>query len=396
MKVGYLGPPSPYGLFTVYRHLRSGLQPHGIELRWLANRRWTTHVWTDPEWECERSTGEAVGNDNDSLDEMGKAMARHLVQQGYQAVFINPPQDHHLLNLPRFLPPSLLRIMIVHSMARGVFRVCRGVKDYVHCTVGVSPRVRQDLVEHFGFDPARTIANTAGIDLSPYHALVRAPSTPRLRIIHFGRIVKGKGVFMLPTLLQRLRDEDVELHIAGNGPDLEELRKRSQPLGQRIRFLGVVPPNQIPNLLMGYDVLVFPSYSEGLPYALLESIAAGCVPVSSRIRGCTDFVVRDGETGFLFPVGDATAATTAVRRLARDRQLLQRLSAAAIEDCRRRFDAVLVGNSWSELLQRLRHNPPPIADPLPLEQWNYPKEFRPGWRGLIPKSIKNLVRPRSA
>jgi glycosyltransferase involved in cell wall biosynthesis len=192
-----------------------------------------------------------------------------------------------------------------------------------------------------------------------------------------------------------LRDTDVELHIAGDGPDLNELLARCRHLGDRVRYLGVIPPREIPRLLAEYDVFLFPTRIEGLGYVLLESLAAGCVPVSSRIRGVTDFVVKQDETGLLFPVHDAKAAADCVRRLARDRDLLGRLSDAGRVDCQQRFNISDGGNAYAKLFNSLKESQP-VAAPLPMSQWKLPKEFARGWRAFIPARLKNAIRAWSA
>src|SRR5205085_11381091 len=87
-------------------------------------------------------------------------------------------------------------------------------------------------------------------------------------------------------------------------------------------------------LLSGSDVLLLPSYSEGLPYALLEAMAAG-VPVIATPVGAIPDVVSDGIHGFLVPPRDGKAIAEAIAVLAGDREKLSWMSRA----CRRRVRA---------------------------------------------------------
>ena len=93
----------------------------------------------------------------------------------------------------------------------------------------------------------------------------------------------------------------------------------------------------MPQLYAAMDVVVLPSYREGLPTVLMEAAAMGRPVVATDIRGCHDVVV-DGETGLLVPVGDVEALTTAVLRLLRDGGLGQRMGAAARGRAEERFD----------------------------------------------------------
>jgi len=88
-------------------------------------------------------------------------------------------------------------------------------------------------------------------------------------------------------------------------------------------------------MLRIFDLVVQASRSEGLPNALLEA-AAAARPLVATAAGGSGEVVIDGETGLLVPVDDVAAITGAMRRLATDPDLRQRLGAAA----RRHIDTV--------------------------------------------------------
>jgi len=84
---------------------------------------------------------------------------------------------------------------------------------------------------------------------------------------------------------------------------------------------------------------VLPSLSEGMSNALLEYMAAGKPVVATAVGGNVE-VIRDRENGLLVPVGDAAALAKAVLELVRDRDLAQRLGAAARRTVEERFDVV--------------------------------------------------------
>jgi glycosyltransferase involved in cell wall biosynthesis len=396
MKAAYFGSPTPYGLFSLYRNLRAELEPQGIQLRWIGNGEYGAKTYNNPIWESERKHGEVVGSDLTNIEDIGKAIVRHLSEQRYDAIFINAPQEFIEMNVARYLPSSILRVLLIGMMGSGTYRLCRGIRDYVHATVALCPRTQNDLVKGFGFDPDR-ISIAGEIDLAPYRNLPLRPASDHLRAIYFGRISDSqKGIFNLPRIFKQLGDVPARLSIVGDGPDLEKLKRLCQPMSDRISFTPPVPPQDIPKILSQHDVFIFTTRCEGLGYVLLEALAAGCVPVCSRIRGVTDYVVRDGETGILFPVDDVATAAAGIRRLAQNPQILHSMRVAGMEDCRLRFDTAIMGPKWGQLLHTLRDHPPEIANPLPLEQWSYPPDFRRTWRAWIPERLKNLIRARIA
>jgi glycosyltransferase involved in cell wall biosynthesis len=213
-------------------------------------------------------------------------------------------------------------------------------------------------------------------------------------LLSLGRVEDAsKGVLWLPRILVRLNGLPCTLTVAGDGPDLDALRRECASFGQRVRFLGAVPGDQVPGVMAEHDVLVFPSRFEGFGLTLAEAMAMGCVPVASAIRGVTDAVVDHGRTGFLFPVGDLDRAAQAVRRILGEPGLLERMSMAARIEARRRFDADRAATAYAALLQNLRADPPAIAPPLPLHEWHYPRGLGDGrLRRFVPRRVKNLLR----
>jgi glycosyltransferase involved in cell wall biosynthesis len=99
-------------------------------------------------------------------------------------------------------------------------------------------------------------------------------------------------------------------------------------MGEAVIFTGPVEGEHKALLLSQADMLLLPSYAEGLPYALLEAMAAGAVPIATPVGAIPD-VVTDGVHGLLVPLRDVEAIAQAVARLAADRALLARMSAAS-------------------------------------------------------------------
>ena len=85
------------------------------------------------------------------------------------------------------------------------------------------------------------------------------------------------------------------------------------------------------------DFLVLPSYSEGMPQAVLEAINCGLPVVATRVAGIPE-AVTDGKTGVLVPPSDPEALAAALARLLESAHLRKRLVAAARERVVRDFD----------------------------------------------------------
>ena len=183
----------------------------------------------------------------------------------------------------------------------------------------------------FGIDAVLAMPN--GIDCGPYDALVRegAPPSRPLRLLYLGRLVRQKGLYELieGLHLAQLHGAAAELMLAGEGPEADGLAVAAAACGvARLEFAGPVRgPDKIA-LLSWADVLVLPSYSEGLPYALLESMAAGVPAIATRV-GAIPEVVADGVNGLLVEPRSPAAIAAAIRTLCEDRAALARMSAAS-------------------------------------------------------------------
>ncbi len=116
-------------------------------------------------------------------------------------------------------------------------------------------------------------------------------------IITTSRLVKKNGV---DTLIESLKflPENVRLQILGDGEERESLRLKveSLKLGERVEFLGHVPPNQVLEYLNKADIFIRPSRSEGLGNSFLEAMAAGLPTIGTPVGGIPDFL-KEGETG---------------------------------------------------------------------------------------------------
>jgi glycosyltransferase involved in cell wall biosynthesis len=198
---------------------------------------------------------------------------------------------------------------------------------------------RSELEAYRSFVPRQQVlALPNSIDCTPYAKLVHEPSDPAtpLRLIYIGRLAREKGLFELMKAVRLAHTEGtrVRLVVAGSGPDEAPLRQFAVELGLEsvVSFTGPVFGNGKIKLLDAADVFVLASHGEGLPYALLESMAAGVPVIATRVGAIPD-VVLDGFHGLFVPFQDPNAIAHAIARLAADRELLARMSAA----CRMRI-----------------------------------------------------------
>ena len=146
-----------------------------------------------------------------------------------------------------------------------------------------------------------------------------------IRLLFLGSLSRRKGIL---DLLQVARGLDIEfvLHIAGTVIDAteeSEIVNHLKSLGSRVVSLGFVEGAEKKRLLLDSDILVLPSYAEGLPIAILEGMDAGCAIISTTVGAIPEVV--DNSNGFLHEPGDLTRLASSIQELSRNREKLAML-----------------------------------------------------------------------
>lgn len=377
----------------VFKSLRDGLAGRGISVKWLGVGPNAQAAFNDPKWEGQRSSGAVVAGDVEDEQTQARLLKDFLEGGGAEGIFVNVLAGRVETNLVRYLSPVIRRVMIVHSISPGTYAAAASIRDYVHAVVCVSPRIMRDLTRRMSFCIDRTFVIPNAIDITPYRSIQRHSTDAPLRLLSLGRIVDAdKGVYWLQDVMRQLNEFDVSLTVAGDGPDLPELGKRLARFQERVSFIGRVSPVDVPRVFADHDVFLFPSRFEGLGIALVEAMAAGCVPVSSRIKGVTDYVLEHGESGFLFEVGDMKKAAGFIKQLAVDRELLAKTSQSARETSLGRFTLSRMSEAYASVVDMATSSSHGLSPMLSMSQWRYPAGLKNGWRSYLPAGIKNKLR----
>lgn len=189
-----------------------------------------------------------------------------------------------------------------------------------------------------GFPPERLVTHRNGVDLARFAA--RAEAEPGL-VLHVGRLVEKKGTALLLEAMAAIAGR---LVVIGDGPLRAQLERQAGPLGERVRFLGNLPPDEVGRWMARAWVLAAPSVtardgdSEGLPTVVAEAAAASLPVVVSDHSGLPEAVV-EGETGFIVPEGDSAALARALTDMLAFPEVRARMAGAARALAEERFDS---------------------------------------------------------
>jgi glycosyltransferase involved in cell wall biosynthesis len=192
-------------------------------------------------------------------------------------------------------------------------------------------------------DPARVrLIPGSGVDTVRFAPDPASVPRDRVRVLLPARLLWDKGLAEYAEAARLLRQRQVpaDLLLAGD-PDpgnpaaVPEYAVRAWVEEGLLDWLGHV--TDMPTLLRSVQIVVLPSYREGLPKGLIEAGACGCALIATDVPGCREVVEHEVD-GLRVPVQDGVALADAIERLVRDASLRVRLAARAREKIIVKFD----------------------------------------------------------
>lgn len=186
-----------------------------------------------------------------------------------------------------------------------------------------------------------------GLDLPALPPPAARNAGPRRAIVCVARLSAEKGHL---GLLEAIASLDASLTLVGDGPMLGEIEAAVARLGLtgRVHFAGRLDEAATLAAIARADLLVLPSFMEGLPIVLMEAMAMGVPVIGSRVAGVPE-LIEDGVEGLLFRPGDWADLHRAIARLLDEPTLGDRLAAAARAKVEREFD---IATAVAPLVQR--------------------------------------------
>jgi glycosyltransferase involved in cell wall biosynthesis len=216
-------------------------------------------------------------------------------------------------------------------------------------------RFNRQFLEKLGASSDKIHIIRCGVTRHPSSEQRAANRIPRIGSL--GRLVEKKGFDVLiqaAGILAR-QGKDFTLEIAGSGPlqdDLQALAEREK-LGDRIRFMGPIANDRVPEWLSHLDIFVLACKPDkngdmdGIPVVLMEAMAAD-VPVISTTISAVPELIQDGESGLLAEPGSADDLAAQIINLLDDPELRQRCIAGG-----RTMTAGEFSESWN--IERIVH-----------------------------------------
>lgn len=182
---------------------------------------------------------------------------------------------------------------------------------------------------------------------------VALPNKPKMVCV--GRLCEQKGQLLLIEAAKKLADKaiDFELVLAGDGEmrqEIEALIARYN-LQNRISITGWISSEAVRAHILNSQILVLPSFAEGLPVVIMEAMSLKRPVISTYIAGIPE-LIKDGENGWLCVAGDVDSLThTMQQALATPLEQLQKMGEIAYQHVIVRHDIDTEASKLAELIQ---------------------------------------------
>ena len=226
-----------------------------------------------------------------------KALRRYVAENGVDVVHIHTSRNSVFFKdvlLAKFIKRKTRKkvvftihvgdISTVFEKIPSVLRkkALRILNRFVDKIVFLSKKIQEQFVRQ-GYDKRKTIV------LYNFHknrSLTTDASDSKLSLLFVGMINKDKGILELLSAIGSFSEENVHLDICGSITDnsiKDTFERAVADNGSKVAFHGYVSGEQKRRLFEKADVLVLPSYHEGMPLVILEALSYGCAVMATAV-----------------------------------------------------------------------------------------------------------------
>ena len=258
--------------------------------------------------------------------------------------------------------PILLHIhggrFLTHGFNKPIFaRLTKKMLKRSSITIVLSETEKKIIETYQKNADVRVLKNAVPLDKIK---TIKRKNNQKKTIIFFGRLHEGKGLTEIIEACRILKSENIQFDFKcyGTGGEKEKfISKMTEILGGKFYYGETVSGAEKWRVLAESDIFLLPSHYEGLPMALLEAMAAGCVPVVSNV-GSIGEVVADGKNGFLIEPRNVLQIVGKLKSLLSDEINLNELRQNARKTVEERFNfrnyTKKLEGIYKEVSERLR------------------------------------------
>lgn len=221
----------------------------------------------------------------------------HINKSSYKFIINNKMNEFFSL-LPR-LNPEIKNHVITHNSMDPFNELIINNQQYISKNFTINNFHRNLIGDYFTND---FIENYTYVNHVKINEKINEKTSFSNRIAFVGRMSREKGIKLLTQSFLKFREKyekNVELLIIGdpNKGTIEESEYYVD--NDKIKYLGKMSEDNLKNELKNCDYLILPSYTEGIPFVILEAMSVGIPCIYSNINGA-DEIISDEQNGFLF------------------------------------------------------------------------------------------------
>lgn len=322
---------------------------------------------------------------------------RNLVRflEGARPCVYVPNYDWHTSCVAPRLSAQVGIVGIVHSDDPRHYEHLLRLGHTWNAVVAVSRRIGERVAELQPAVRSRLSVIPIGVDVPP-PVLRRGDAS--LRVLYAGLLKQfQKRILDVPRVAREALERGVPLRLtfAGGGADEGLVREACRGLEERgaVRFAGILSREDLAREMERHDVLLMTSEFEGLPNALLEAMARRLVPVVSDVESGIPEVLRDGQNGFVVPVGDVSGFAGRLVTLHEDRARMAKMAdeaRATLERGPHRVERMVEG--YARVIEAVYAEAAAAGHARRRGGILPPEDLRPLWRHYLPQPLRRLAR----
>ncbi len=215
----------------------------------------------------------------------------------------------------------------------------------VHHIIVLSDFWLESYKKYTSKDKISVLYNPCGI----IDKIYKPRSNTKTRILFVGALCKNKGVYDLIESVRSLDKNSYILDMYGN-VELDQVRSlvRTYDLTDNIHAYDWVSRKELDGVYERSDILVLPSYAEGMPMCILEAMGKGLPIIATNVGGIPDTIV-DGHNGYIISPGNISALKDKISLLISDSRLREQMGKASLNLAATRYSVEKV----AEKLKRI-------------------------------------------
>lgn len=253
--------------------------------------------------------------------------------------------------------PDYIRIIsVIHNDNKGLFDAHMMLKEDIDAIVCVSNRIRDKIISEYGWPSNRIYFKEQPIKCESEFSREYWTAGNPIRIGYAGRIVRQqKRAHQLVNLIELLETKNIDyrLEIAGEGECTHSIHSfvKVRALDDRVRLLGRLEKEKMPDFWKRQDVFINISEYEGTSLAMLEAMSYGCVPVVTDVSGAREFI-QDGTNGYICKIDHIEEVADGIEKLVKSQGNIKEFSKKCEVEVRNRCNQ----SQYIDFLEEIMHN----------------------------------------